>query len=359
MAVAVFTLGATHGATSHGARAQGEKFVFGVIPQTHLVGTDYRAMAEGGVRSLRVAVYWPRVEQEPQVIDWSGYDALVGRAARRGVSVLPYLYGSPRWAATSDGIECTSDCSAYAPQSAETRGRFAFFASEAVRQYGPGGRFWAANPDVPYRPITTWQVWNEQNSSKYFAPQPDAGSYAALLQRTAEAIRSVDPQAEILLGGMWGPDSTDGVVPTSTYLDQLYALPGARESFDSVGLHPYSSGLRGMLGQIRSARRAIRRAGDTEVGLWITELGWASDGPSDHHLVKGRRGQAKILGEAYSALLERRERWGLRGAYWYAWKDVEPTDGFICLWCPGAGLRSVDDNGKPAWRKLKRLAHAG
>lgn len=356
LAFAVFALGASQGATSHGARADDESFILGVIPQQDPLGADFRAMVNGGVRSLRLAVFWPRVEPEFGAMDWSSYDTLVGRAARHGVTVFPYLYGTPSWAAHYDGIDCSNDCSIYAPQTSATRGGFAFFASEAVRQYGPGGQYWAAHPDLPYRPIRTWQVWNEQNSSKYFAPEPDVGSYAALLGRTAEAIRSVDPRAEIVLGGMWGPDGSSEVIPTSTYLSRLYRQPGGRESFDSIALHPYSSNPPGMLEQIRSARRAARRAGDGKAALWITELGWASKGPSDHYLVKGRRGQADRLDEAFSALLQRRERWRLRGAYWYAWRDTEPTADYICAWCPGAGLRTVSGDAKPAWRKLKRLA---
>ena len=359
LALAVFALGASRGAASHGVQPQGERFVFGVIPQGELLGSDYRAMRNGDVRSLRVALYWPRVEPQFRAIDWSDYDAVVGRAARRGVGVLPYLYGTPRWAANFDGIQCSGDCTHHAPRSSLTRGRFAFFASEAVRRYGPGGRFWAAHPDVPYRPIRTWQVWNEQNSSKYFAPHPDVASYAALLQETAAAIRSVDPGAEIMLGGMWGAGGVADVVPASTYLSRLYAQPGARESFDSIGLHPYASSAGGMIAQVRASRRVVNRAGDSAVGLWVTEVGWASTGPEDHYLVKGPRGQAKILEQAYSALLSRSERWQLRGAYWYAWKDTGPADGFICVWCPGAGLRSADGSGKPAWRSLKRLARGG
>jgi hypothetical protein len=359
VAIAVFTFGASHSATSHGAPAAGEKFVFGVIPQQELFDSDFRAMHRGGIGSLRVALYWSRVEARFGPLNWSGFDNLVSRAARSGITVLPYLYGTPKWVANFDGIRCSGDCAKYVPQSSITRKRFERFASEAVRQYGPGGRFWAAHPELPYRPIRIWQIWNEQNSPKYFAPEPDAASYADLLARTSAAIRGVDPGAEILLGGMWGPDNATDVVPTSTYLRRLYAQPGARESFDSIGLHPYASDLRGMLAQIRSARRVARRAGDPGVALWITELGWASSGPRGHYLVKGRRGQAAILSDAYAALLERREEWRLRGAFWYAWKDTDSTYGFICVWCPGAGLRSVDGGGKPAWRSLKRVARRG
>lgn len=357
--VAAMALAAVPAAPAQGAdrveRGGDGKFVFGVVPQQQLLENDYRAISHGRVRSLRLPVYWPRVEPEPGRLDWSGYDVLVGQAARRGITVLPYLYGSPGWSARFDGVDCTSDCSRYAPRSPGTRAAFAFFASEAVRQYGPGGRYWAAHPGVPYRPIGSWQVWNEQNSAKYFAPEPDVAGYAALLERTAGAIRSVDPGSEIILGGMWGPDGSKEVVPTSTYLNRLYEQPGASGSFDSLALHPYSSGVDGMLAQIRSARSAARRGGEKRPALWITELGWASDGPAGHYLVKGRRGQAEILRDSYSALLERSDRWRLRGAYWYAWEDTAPTDGFICLWCPGAGLRSASGEGKPAWRSMKRL----
>src|SRR6185369_237350 len=68
-------------------------------------------------------------------------------------------------------------------------------------------------------PITTWQLWNEQNSPKYFAPKVSVSTYGKLLKSAGAEIRSKQPGADIILGGMWGPDSASKVVtPVRKYL---------------------------------------------------------------------------------------------------------------------------------------------
>jgi hypothetical protein len=338
------------------ASAKSSRFTFGVIPQENLDVNDLKGIHKAGIRSVRVALFWQQIEPAPGALDWSAFDALVGEAANNRVSVLPYLYGSPAWSAVADGHACSSECTIYAPSSDASRAGFASFAAEAVRRYGRGGRFWAAHPELPERPIRSWQVWNEQNSSKYFAPQPDVESYAALLNATAAAIKSVDSKADVVLGGMWGPKGTQAVVPIRSYLKLLYAVEGARESFDSLAVHPYAKNADAVLDQVREARRVAAKFRDRRVGILATELGWASTGPAGHWLVKGRRGQARILRNSYRALLKRQRRWRIRGVWWYAWQDASPGSGFICLWCPGAGLLDANGARKPAWRAMKKLA---
>ena len=338
------------------ASAKSSRFLFGIIPQQTLDAHDFESMHTAGARSLRIALYWAQVEPWPGARDWSQSDAVVAEAASNGVSVLPYVYGSPPWSATADGYGCTSDCVIYAPSSDASRARFAGFAADAVRRYGRDGSFWEANPELPYRPIRTWQVWNEQNTSKYFAPAPDAERYAALLVAAADAIRSVDRRADVALGGMWGPKGANAVVPVASYLKLLYPIPGVRESFDSLSVHPYGKNADDVVEQVREVRRVAASFHDRKASILATELGWASTGPADHWLVKGRRGQARLLRNSYEALLERQERWRIRGAWWYTWQDNPPEAEFICRWCPGAGLVGVDGRRKPAWRAMKKLA---
>ena len=222
---------------------------------------------------------------------------------------------------------------------------------------GGTGRSGRRTP-TPYRPIRTWQVWNEQNTSKYFAPAPDAERYAALLVAAADAIRSVDRRADVALGGMWGPKGANAVVPVASYLKLLYPIPGVRESFDSLSVHPYGKNADDVVEQVREVRRVAASFHDRKASILATELGWASTGPADHWLVKGRRGQARLLRNSYRALLEREERWRIRGAWWYTWQDNPPEAEFICRWCPGAGLIGVDGRRKPAWRAMKSSQRA-
>ena len=52
------------------------------------------------------------------------------------------------------------------------------FLRAAVARYGPGGTYWATRyrqlygPNATPLPIQAWQIWNEPNLNKYFAPYP-------------------------------------------------------------------------------------------------------------------------------------------------------------------------------------------
>lgn len=205
-------------------------------------------------------------------------------------------------------------------------------------------------------PIRVWQIWNEQNSSKYFAPKVDVKKYAQLLKAASAAIKKVDPGADVVMGGMWGPDSAKKVVmPIAEYLKKLYAVRHAERTFDSIALHPYSASASGALAQLDTARRVANNEGDRGVGIWVTEIGWASGGPADEPYVKGEKGQARLLKSALGKMEKRRERYNLRGIFWYSWRDKEGGEK-ICDWCGNAGLRELDGSAKRAWKEFSRLA---
>ena len=205
-------------------------------------------------------------------------------------------------------------------------------------------------------PIRVWQIWNEQNSPKYFAPKVDVKKYAKLLTAASSAIKDVDPGADIVMGGMWGPESAKKVVlPIADYLKKLYAIRHVERTFDSIALHPYSASVSGAMEQLETARRVANNAGDKNVGLWVTEIGWASGGPADEPYVKGEKGQARILKSALGKMEKQRKRFNLRGIFWYSWRDKAGGE-LICDWCGNAGLRELNGSAKKAWKEFSRLA---
>lgn len=352
-----FGAGVIAPATASAQSPAASDFVIGVVPQQELGPGDMQLMRSGSIESFRLFINWSEVERVPGLYDWSASDAAIAAGAAQGITALPFLYGSPTWAAALDGRQCSgAGCVPFAPSSDVTRASFALFAAAAVGRYGPQGTFWAAHPELPATPIRSWQVWLEQNSPTYFAPAPDVRSYAKLLEAAAGAIRDADPDAEVVLGGMWGADSTsDVVVPSARYLKRLYRRPGVKANFDSMALHPYARKLSGVFEQIKAGRAAAKRARDRKAGLWVTELGWASSGPKKENLVYGPSKQARLLKQAFARLHRKRRAWRVRGVYWYAWRDT-PTADAICVWCPGAGLFALDGTPKPAWSTLTTLA---
>jgi hypothetical protein len=105
--------------------------------------------------------------------------------------------------------------------------------------------------------------------------------------------------------------------------------------------------------QISRARRIMDRNGDRDATIWITEVGWATDGPRKWPLVTTERGQAKLLKKAFSLLVKRRKRYGIRRVIWFSWRDFVDRD---CDWCGAAGLLTRGGHAKPALSQFSRFA---
>jgi hypothetical protein len=130
--------------------------------------------------------------------------------------------------------------------------------------------------------VTAWEIWNEEDNSGWWSGTP--AQYVSLLKAAYPAVKSADPNATVILGGLTGNDGT--------YLDQLYAA-GAKGSFDVVGVHTdtacnitspyvfeYNLGTRTInqyffLGFV-SVHAAMVAAGDAGKPIYMTELGWSS-----------------------------------------------------------------------------------
>jgi hypothetical protein len=337
-------------------RASDSDLTIGVVPQRDYDGVDAALMAAAGIDSVRIWLPWSQVEAVRGRYSWGATDEAVRRAAQAGASAFPFLFTEPEWAIELDGHRCSERCITYAPSSATTRDAYARFAGAAVRRYGPDGAFWAEHPELPYLPIHSWQIWNEQNSPYFFRPQPNPELYAAILRSAAREVRAADPNAEIVLGGVFSAeDRPGGLLGSAHYLRELYRVENVADSFDSIAIHPYASHVHAVFAQILAMRRVARSFGDRSAGLWVTELGWASRGRRSLGLVTDRSGQARRLARSFARLLRQRDRLNLRGAFWFAWRDTEHGVP-VCSWCPHAGLVSRAGHPKPAYDALREIA---
>ena len=218
---------------------------------------------------------------------------------------------------------------------------------------GPTATLWKENPEVEPQPIRTWQIWNEQNSPTFYQPAPDVEGYSELVASAADAIRARDPNASIVLGGMFGTP-LNGELPAYTawdFLERMYE-GGAGEYFDGVAVHPYAANLGKVESQIDAIHDEIGAA-DDDATLWVTEIGWASGGP-DVPLNRGEEGQAEQLTDAYEMLLDRRLSWDIETVAWYSWRDtIDP----VCDWCTNSGLFPAESlaEPKPSWEAFTAL----
>jgi hypothetical protein len=328
---------------------------FGIMAQDTLTGSDYQHMGKAKVGTLRFPISWAGIDPSPaDDYNFAGIDETVREAAQNGVRPLPFVVATPAWAAKLDGQNC-SPCDFFAPQHAAGLNAFKTFMADLVRRYGPNGTFWAENPSIPQKPIRAWQIWNEQNSASFYEPTPNVKAYAKLVDAAHDAISSVDPKGEVILGGMFGTPQK-GRKPSIfawRFLDKLYTIKGARKDFDGVGIHPYAGQMTKVVQQTELMIDSIKQAHDKNVETWITELGWASSGPNNP-LVKGSQGQAARLKDAFKYFLKNRRKFNTQTVVWYSWRDNNSGEG-LCEWCAGSGLLKASGGEKPSYKAFTRF----
>jgi arabinogalactan endo-1,4-beta-galactosidase len=161
------------------------------------------------------------------------------------------------------------------------------------------------------------QIWNEPNLTRYWARQPFAKRFVALLRAARRALRATDPGAKVVLPGL--PNRS------WTALREIYEA-GGRGTFDVVALHPYTGKPRDVVRLVKYARVVMKRHRDARKPVWITELSW----PAAKGRVTGtpgfettERGQAARLREALRRLAAARRSLRIGAVYWYTWLSAE------------------------------------
>jgi hypothetical protein len=267
------------------------------------------AMKAIGVNSIRLDANWNMVQHNgQQVFEWQQVDQAVASVVAAGMSVNLIIDGCPPWAAPANA-------SGYACPSPASSAQFATWAAEVAARYAPRG-------------VGTFEIWNEPNNATFWQPEVNAAAYTANLVAAYAAIKSVDPAAFVISGGL-APEVTDGTnISPIDFLTAMYAN-GAKGSFDALGYHPYSfpalpdtyeswSGWSQMAQTNPSLRSVMTSNGDSTKQIWITEVGAPSGGPDG----VGQATQATALTQAVDG--SRTTGW-IGALYIYSWQD-EGTD---------------------------------
>ena len=308
-------------------------------------------MVASGVESVRAVFDWSRMQpykdwnsvppsQRGDYVDVNGRptnfawtDELVSAASARGLTIDPVILGAPKWDGQSykGGIVDL-------PRS---DGPYAQFAAGLVERYGPTGSFWATFPTLTPVPITRWQVWNEPNIPAFWPPQPFQQRYVALLKAAHDAIKTVDPSAQIVLAGL----------PNYAWvaLARIYKVKGARSLFDIVAVHPYTRTPRNVITILTYVRRAMDKAGDRDKPMLADEISWPSSvGKTTHttgfDFATTEQGQAQNIAQLLPMLVKDRKRLGLAGFYYYDWAGLSapassPSSSPACSASPTAASR--------------------
>lgn len=324
------------------AEAKVKRSFYGVVPDVSsraLSTKDYDTMKRGKVGAVRFLLSWPNVQKGLDAgFNWSVIDELVDSMARRNIEPRPFFYGSLHRNESKPPLG-----------SKKMKKGWQEFVSAAVQRYGRNGSFWE-QPGRPYKPVKVWQILNEQNSSKFYKPKPKPKQYARVVKMSSRAIRSADKKADVILGGMFATPQSPKSPPAWKFLNKFYKSKGIKKKFDGVAAHPYSPDIGGVKFQLRKLRGAMKKNGDKRTKLYVTEIGWGSDSIKGNPLTKGRKGQARLLGQSFKLFERKRRKWNIAGAFWYHWRDSPLVD--PCSWCPSAGLLEGDYGRKPSWHKF-------
>jgi hypothetical protein len=312
---------------------------FGISPQGVMYPSDYELMEEAGVLSVRLPLYWSEVQGRPSwaaAPKWSAFDHEVAVAAEHGIDVLPVVSHTPSWV-SANPLELPV-------REAWQRRAWARLLRQAVERYGPGGTFWQENPQLPYLPIRSWEIWDEENLVTFAYPvSPRA--FAMLIRISGAALHTADPGSKVIIGGFFGrPLQTPPNIQSGAFLAGLYRAGDVKPYFDGVGLHPYVARAEAMRGEIENLRRVMRLHHDAATPLYVTELGWGSNTHQSRWEV-GLYGQERELNTAFSMLSSERLRWRIAGAWWFALTDLPNS----CQFCDSSGLLTLSREAKPAW----------
>jgi hypothetical protein len=145
--------------------------------------------------------------------------------------------------------------------------------------------------------IHDWEIWSEPDDGQYFTGTPQ--QYARMLRAAHDAIKAIDPQANVLLGGV-------SSAAAMSWLGQVFATPdaGAAGAFEIANIHE-RGWLDGLAGDVAAWKKFFADYGFNGP-LWVTEHGYPSD-PAyqyDPSFDLGQPSQAAFLTASIPTLLD-------------------------------------------------------
>jgi hypothetical protein len=275
---------------------------------------QWEAMALNGVETTRVIFSWNLAQEQQGQTSYAYTDPMVENAARHGIEPLPVVTYAPPWARVQPG-ELGSAPSNYQA--------YADYLKLLIARYGPDGQFWKDHPDVPYKPVRVWQIWNEPGVQYQWSPQDNwPQKYGELLKLAYATVKQADPGAKVVLAGLANASWEE--------LDAVYDQGGARGSFDVIAVHYYARITSQFLEVSKRLRASADKHGDKKVPIWWTEAGASAskgkiDSPGNEHFQTTDEGLAKQVTSTYKLFYKYRNKLKIQRVYWYTWASSYST----------------------------------
>ncbi|MBS1890997.1 MAG: hypothetical protein JST59_06880 [Actinobacteria bacterium] len=292
-------------------------------------------------------------------------DELVQAAAENGVSLLVNLAPDP----LPEGTERT---------------KYMEWVTKVVERYGYDGTYWASarHPNVPYVPVTAWEITNEPNDHQL--PPLEFGLFVSEVAATIQAASSTraDRATDVITGGLlafgnrggtegnWFTRGKDSYAGAIAYLEEAYPYFSTSPNITGVAFHPYEldpatfgivpgnptgvGHLEAFEYAVTGVHEALVRLAGSEAAalpLWITETG--IPGAGAQFAEAGPIGQALVLGQVIGWAQANEAALKLRNLDWYNWRDAP---GLPEEWARNSGLRAENGELRPAFAEFQARA---
>jgi len=277
---------------------------------------QWALMARNGVESVRTVFRWASAQPQPGVTDFSYTDSVVGLAARHGIDLIPVVRSTPGWAALNPYARGT-------PPADPTT--YTAYLRALIERYGPKGSFWTEHPELPRRPVRSWQIWNEPHLNVWWntdgrSPDAWAPEYAALLKATYPVIHTADPGAKVVLCAL------------ADYAWRHLALLNKSKIgryYDVAAINLFTPKPTNVMRGVRAFRKQMRRGGARRKPVWLTEATWpAGKGRVSRPATSWQRswyttdrGMAQRVGDLYRLAIKNQRKLKLRKVVWYTWSS--------------------------------------
>ncbi|WP_345954916.1 hypothetical protein [Mucilaginibacter sp. PAMB04168] len=183
--------------------------------------------------------------------------------------------------------------------------------------------------------IKYWEIHNEPNLTNQWDLGDRVGEnstdpntpynlgvhkYNSHLKRSYNAIKSVDPSATVIMGGLshW----------TNHYLN-FYARMTADSAYaytDGINIHPYSTNATGVMNVIRATKNAASTWGASHKSVWVTEIGYQTSWTTLTSYVSSEATKASYLTETMDSLAANLSP--MRPIFWYNIHEPSSATGF-------------------------------
>lgn len=201
---------------------------YGVQVKEGRTGDDeLRMIKAAGLSYVRFVIPWAAVEKGKGSYRWTQFDRFIKRMRRHGLKAVIVIGGGhPDYTGTMKAPEGNIDhidTYVLAPSTDEHRAAFVRYAAATIKHYGA--------KDI------VWEIWNEPDHDRFWAPKANVDDYTALANEACWAMRKEEPSARIVGPGMADtPGQWGGLLPG--FLGAVLQSPVA-DCLDAVSVHPY------------------------------------------------------------------------------------------------------------------------